>query len=105
MTPKDPNDPFSKLSEEQQRLRDLVNPPAMRKMIEEQRRLLAPSVHPELREMIEQQTRFRDLIDPPALRATRHIFEAFRSREETFRSLISPNIARQMEFLRPTLTE
>src|SRR5262245_58463689 len=53
------------------RVRDFIDPPALRRMREVQEQLMAIVDPPYLREMREAEERLRDMIDPPALRQWR----------------------------------
>jgi hypothetical protein len=71
------------MREQEQRMRDLIDPPALRAMREQEQRMRDLVDPPALRAMREQEQRMRDLIDPPALRA-------MREQEQRMRDLINP---------------
>jgi hypothetical protein len=73
--------------EQQDRLRDLVDPPALRAFREQQEMLRNIADPPALRAFREEQERLRDLMDPPALRAFREHQEMFRGIHEAMKAI------------------
>ena len=79
--------PFSemqtRLLEQEQRMRDLIDPPTLRAMREQEQRMRDLVDPPALRAMREQEQWMRDLIDPPALRAIREQERRMRGNRQT----------------------
>jgi Predicted pPIWI-associating nuclease len=75
----DKPDRIAEMIRQQERLRDIVDPPALRALREQEERyrdLIAP---PALRPIREQEKRLRDIVDPPMLRGMRETMEAIQS--------------------------
>ena len=95
-------DPFEQSRQLNEHLRNLLNPPALRRLQEIQRAqtrirdLMDPPALRQLRQVQEAQERIRDLMDPPALRQLRQIQET----QERLRELmIGPPAAQQLRQL------
>ena len=76
----------------QERIRNSVDPPALRAMREAQERIRNVMDPPALRAMREAQGRIRDIVDPPALRAMREAMGSIRAYSLTMaETLLSPS--------------
>jgi hypothetical protein len=92
--PKKKLDPLTEMLRQQQRIQDLVDPPALRATREAQERIRDMVDPPMLRATREAQERIRDMVDPPALRTMRETMEAIRGYSKSLSDLtFEPNEA------------
>lgn len=99
----------TEIMHQQERIRDVVDPPALRSIREAQERIRDIMDPPAFRAMREAQDRFRDIVDPPALREMREAqgrirdivdppaFRTMRETQERIRDIVDPPFLRSIQ--------